>query len=60
MLFLYRSDYYNKGGEADPNAAPDTSEIIVAKNRHGDLRTVPVAWSGEFTQFTALDTRREG
>ncbi len=59
VLFLYRSDYYNKGGEADPNAAPDTSEIIVAKNRHGDLRTVPVAWSGEFTQFTSLDPRRE-
>ncbi|MBE6778454.1 MAG: replicative DNA helicase [Ruminococcaceae bacterium] len=59
VLFLYRSEYYNNG-QSDPNDTPDTSEIIVAKNRHGDLRTVPVAWSGEFTQFTALDPHREG
>ncbi len=60
VLFLYRNDYY-KNDNQDPNAAPapDTSEVIVAKNRHGDLRTVPLAWSGEFTQFTALDSHRD-
>ncbi len=60
VLFLYRNDYY-KNDNQDPNAAPapDTSEVIVAKNRHGDLRTVPLAWSGEFTQFTALDPQRD-
>lgn len=59
VLFLYRSDYY-KNEAADPAAppAPDTSEVIVAKNRHGELRTVPLAWAGEFTQFTALDPQR--
>lgn len=59
VLFLYRSDYY-KNEAADPTAppAPDTSEVIVAKNRHGELRTVPLAWAGEFTQFTALDPQR--
>ncbi len=57
VLFLYRNDYY-KNEQDDPNVAPDTSEVIVAKNRHGDLRTVPLAWSGEFTQFTALDSQR--
>ena len=59
VLFLYRSDYY-KNEAADPSAppAPDTSEVIVAKNRHGELRTVPLAWAGEFTQFTALDPQR--
>ncbi len=61
VLFLYRNDYY-KNDNQDPNTAPapDTSEVIVAKNRHGDLRTVPLAWSGEFTQFTALSSQREG
>ncbi len=61
VLFLYRNDYY-KTENQDPNTAPapDTSEVIVAKNRHGDLRTVPLAWSGEFTQFTALDPQRSG
>ena len=59
VLFLYRSDYY-KNEATDPAAppAPDTSEVIVAKNRHGELRTVPLAWAGEFTQFTALDPQR--
>ena len=61
MLFLYRSNYYKNDRNAPQNQedgapAPDTSEIIVAKNRHGELADVPVSWSGEFTQFTALDT----
>ncbi len=59
VLFLYREEYYSNNDQ-DPNSAPapDTSEVIVAKNRHGDLRTVPLHWSGEFTQFTALDSQR--
>ncbi len=61
VLFLYRNDYYKNENNQDPNAAPapDTSEVIVAKNRHGDTRAVPLAWSGEFTQFTALDPQRD-
>ena len=35
-------------------------EVIVAKNRHGELRTVELAWAGEFTQFTSLDGQRGG
>ena len=59
VLFLYREEYYkNKGQDADAAVDPGLSEVIVAKNRHGDLRTVPLAWNGEFTQFTALDPRR--
>ena len=58
VLFLYRNDYY-KNENQDPNEPQvNTSEIIVAKNRHGDVRTVPVAWSGEFTQFTTVDPIR--
>lgn len=61
VLFLYRPEYYNKGGE-DPTAAAPASiaEVIVAKNRHGELRTVELAWAGEFTQFTSLDNQRGG
>ncbi len=60
VLFLYRSEYY-KNETQDPTAPPppDTAEVIVAKNRHGELRTVPLAWAGEFTQFTSLDRRME-
>jgi replicative DNA helicase len=59
VLFLYRPEYYNNG-ENDPAAAAAVAEVIVAKNRHGELRTVELAWAGEFTQFTSLDGNRSG
>lgn len=62
VLFLYRPEYY-KNGEQDPAsaaAAAAVAEVIVAKNRHGELRTVELAWAGEFTQFTSLDGNRNG
>ncbi len=60
VLFIYRDDYYRNQAD-DPSAvSANTSEIIVAKNRHGELGTVPLAWQGEFTQFLAVDTRPEG
>lgn len=59
VLLLHRDSYYQNDNQ-DPTAAPsaDTSEVIVAKNRHGELRTVQLVWAGEFTQFTSLDTTR--
>jgi replicative DNA helicase len=59
VLFIYREDYY-RNEQSDPTAvSPNTSEIIVAKNRHGELGNVPLAWQGEFTQFLAVDNRQE-
>ncbi|MDO4460201.1 MAG: replicative DNA helicase [Clostridia bacterium] len=50
VLFLYRDAYYTDGeGEQSVNK----SECIVAKNRHGESRSVPLHWQGEFTRFTA-------
>ncbi len=60
VLFIYREGYYSNQQE-DPSAvSQNTSEIIVAKNRHGELGTVPLAWQGEFTQFLAVENRPEG
>ena len=59
VLFLYRPEYYNNG-EDPAAAAAAVAEVIVAKNRHGELRTVELAWAGEFTQFTSLDGNRGG
>ena len=55
VLFLYREEYYK-----NENEPQNTAEVIVAKNRHGELRTVELAWAGEFTQFTSLDGNRNG
>lgn len=58
VLFLYRPEYYNNGEQDPVAAAAAVAEVIVAKNRHGELRTVELAWAGEFTQFTSLDGQR--
>lgn len=54
VLFLYRDVYYTK----DENNL-ETSECIVAKNRHGETRTVNLRFDGQFTRFSDLETRYE-
>jgi len=55
VLFLYRDEYY-RNEKSDPTAVENgTAEVIVAKNRHGELGTVKLAFQGEFTQFTSLE-----
>ena len=50
VLFLYREGYYNKDTE-NPNLA----ECIVAKNRHGETRTVELQWLPDFTTFSDIE-----
>ena len=58
VLFLFRPEYYSNNDQDPAAAAANVAEVIVAKNRHGELRTVELAWAGEFTQFTSLDSQR--
>ncbi len=51
VLFLYRDAYYDNSEEADKTVA----ECIVAKNRHGEVGKVDLAWDGTHTRFTNLD-----
>ncbi len=53
VIFLYRSEYYKK----DEKSMNDMSiaEIIVAKNRHGETRTVKMGWNGQYTKFVTID-----
>ncbi len=60
VLFLYREEYYKNEKDEPDKVETGTSEVIVAKNRHGELGTVNLAWSGEFTQFTGLDLHHNG
>ena len=59
VLFLYRDEYYMNEKEDPTSAEVGTSEVIVAKNRHGELGTVKLAFLGEFTQFTSLDLHHD-
>jgi len=54
-MFIYRDDYYDKESEKRNQA-----ELIVAKNRHGELGTINLQWMGEFTTFSSQDNRYDG
>ena len=57
VLFLYRDGYY-ANGEVSEDCDKNSGECIVAKNRHGETRSVPLHWQGEFMRFTAREGLR--
>lgn len=61
VLFLYREGYYadKQVENAAPTADMNTGECIVAKNRHGEARSVKLHWQGEFMRFTGTESRDE-
>ena len=52
VMFLYRDDYYN-----DDSENHNLAECIIAKNRHGETRTVELQWLPEYTTFSSIDRR---
>ncbi|MBQ2058144.1 MAG: replicative DNA helicase [Firmicutes bacterium] len=50
VIFLYRSDYYKKKGEALDN----TCEVIVAKQRNGQTGTETLTWIPRYTKFADM------
>lgn len=60
VMFLYRPDYYKSEGnneELQENADPNATELIVAKNRHGDIGSVEMTFDKEFTRFRSIETK---
>ncbi len=57
VMFLYREDYYagEKSEEEQENIDKSKTELIIAKNRHGSVGTVPLVFDSEFTRFRAVD-----
>lgn len=67
VMFVFREEYYVERDEpsvSEPSAYADwqekmrvvagKAEIIIGKQRHGELGNVQVAFSGEFTRFSNL------
>lgn len=52
VMFLLRREYY------DPYDKPGTADLIVAKNRHGAIGTVNLAFRKEIAQFSNLSSMR--
>lgn len=61
VMFLYRQDYYSSSDSQYDGEDKNSGECIIAKNRHGETRSVSLHWQGEFMRFTAQEAfRREG
>lgn len=56
VMFVYRDEVYNKESTKEPGVA----EIIVGKNRAGEIGTAKLAWVGAYTSFENLAVHREG
>ena len=54
VMFLYREGYYDK-----ETLNPNLAECIIAKNRHGETRTVELQWLPEFTTFGNMEWQHE-
>ncbi len=49
VMFLYRDEYYNLDTQN-----PGISEVIIGKNRNGEVKTIKLAWKGEYQRFGEL------
>lgn len=61
VMFLYREEYY-KGEVADEKQDEideSKTELIVAKNRHGQTGTIELSFDKEFTRFRSVDNVRD-
>lgn len=62
VIFLHREAYNaaSEGGEVTEDMDVTAAEIIVAKNRHGDTKSINVHWQPEYMRFTSREfTRHE-
>ncbi|MBW8140217.1 replicative DNA helicase [Streptococcus pneumoniae] len=54
VAFLYREAYYQKE-QADSQEANNVTELILEKNRHGNLGTVRLYFHKEYTKFSSVE-----
>lgn len=56
VMFIYRPEYYGFQETDDNQPTANLAEIIVAKNRNGSLKTVPLKFLGHLTKFADMQT----
>ena len=61
VMFLYREEYYKNELSDDKQEDIDESstELIVAKNRHGATGSIEMTFDKEFTRFRCVDKKYE-
>ena len=56
VMFIYRDEYYNP----ETTEKPQTSEIIIAKQRSGETGSVDLRWIGKYTKFADPEKHYKG
>jgi replicative DNA helicase len=59
VLFIHRPEYYQAETFEDGSPTAGKAEIIIAKNRHGQISNVRLNWVSNFSKFTDEDDRYE-
>ena len=59
VLFLYRPEYYGITEDEEGNPTEGMAELIIAKNRHGSVTTVPAKFINKFAKFDDYDEFNE-
>ncbi len=53
VLMLYREDYYDSNEPVDAeNVSVNEAEVLIRKNRHGDIGEVKLNWDPDYTLFS--------
>lgn len=59
VMFIYRPEYYGLTEDENGNPVNGVAEIIIAKNRHGSVETIPLRFIDKFAKFAELDDLNE-
>ena len=54
VAFLYRDDYYERGGEEEEGMPNNKVEVIIEKNRSGARGTVELIFQKEYNKFSSI------
>lgn len=57
VAFLYRDDYYERGGEEEEGIPNNKVEVIIEKNRSGARGTVELIFQKEYNKFSSISKR---
>jgi len=55
VAFIYRPEYYQIMEDEEGQPTKGIAELIVAKNRHGALKTIRMRFTDELARFSDLD-----
>ena len=55
VSFIYRPEYYQIMEDEEGQSLKGVAEIIIAKHRHGALKTVKLRFTEQFARFSDLD-----